>query len=235
MAAEGFSNSRKDVIKRALRYVEATGDPEAYTSELSRVFFLHLHQACDAFMDLFTLNTSKQQVGTKNAASTSSTTSVGAKGTSITTKSSTTLAPSSQKSVFGKAAEKLKTIKPSVETVTPSSSDKLSPDSSDIVDNSSSSAAGDLESLSYLVEWIQDQMSLFVLTLSRQVIYINITNYILLLIFFLVDSGGSSTTYRSCLGCIAVKSYANIHKGTFILLLESHNYIIIKIIYSLHQ
>ena len=53
IAAQGFSTGRKDVIRKALRYVEASGDAEGYTAELSRVFFAHLRDACHSFMDLF--------------------------------------------------------------------------------------------------------------------------------------------------------------------------------------
>lgn len=58
IAAQGFSTGRKDVIRKALRYVEASGDAEAYTEELSRVFFAHLKDACRSFMDLFSRKTS---------------------------------------------------------------------------------------------------------------------------------------------------------------------------------
>jgi hypothetical protein len=66
IAAQGFSTGRKDVIRKALRYVEASGDAEAYTEELSRVFFMHLKDACRSFMDLFS-HKAKASVGSAAA------------------------------------------------------------------------------------------------------------------------------------------------------------------------
>lgn len=57
MAAEGFAASQVDVIRRALRYVEAAGDTEIYTSELAKVFFYHLDDACRHFLALFSSGT----------------------------------------------------------------------------------------------------------------------------------------------------------------------------------
>lgn len=97
IAAQGFSTGQKDMIRKAMRYVEASGDVEKFTSELSRVFFSHLREACTSFMDLFSTS------GTK--------------------------------------------------------SDSLT----------STDEEGDMASLSYLVGWIQEQMSVFVTALARQI------------------------------------------------------------------
>lgn len=99
IAAQGFSTGQKDIIRKALRYVEASGDVEKFTSELSRVFFTHLREACTNFMELFSTS-----------------------GSAMKSDSSA-----------GEEEE------------------------------------GDMASLSYLVGWIQEQMSVFVAALARQV------------------------------------------------------------------
>eukprot|EP00603_Paraphysomonas_imperforata_P004474 CAMPEP_0114420236 /NCGR_PEP_ID=MMETSP0103-20121206/4451_1 /TAXON_ID=37642 ORGANISM="Paraphysomonas imperforata, Strain PA2" /NCGR_SAMPLE_ID=MMETSP0103 /ASSEMBLY_ACC=CAM_ASM_000201 /LENGTH=763 /DNA_ID=CAMNT_0001588705 /DNA_START=97 /DNA_END=2388 /DNA_ORIENTATION=+ len=108
LAAQGFATGRKDVIRKALRYVEASGDPAAFTAELSRVFFVNLRDACQSFLDLFSKPPSLQ------------------------------LASSSSPAVDG--------------------SDRLV-----MFDES------DVASLSYLVGWLQDQMTVFVSALARQI------------------------------------------------------------------
>lgn len=99
IAAQGFSTCQKDMIRKAMRYVEASGDVEKFTSELSRVFFSRLREACKSFMDLF----------------------------------STTAIKSDKDTVVSTDEE------------------------------------SDMASLSYLVGWIQEQMSVFVTALARQV------------------------------------------------------------------
>lgn len=117
IAAQGFSTGRKDMIRKAMRYVEASGDVEKFTAELSRVFFTHLKDACKSFMELFS-----------NSASSTSTTT-----TPLNNNNSNSLKNASE-------------------------------NRSDI-----NSQESDIGSLSYLVGWIQDQMSVFVAALARQV------------------------------------------------------------------
>jgi hypothetical protein len=112
IAAQGFSTGQKDIIRKALRYVEASGDVEKFTSELSRVFFSHLREACTNFMELFSTSGSTKSVGTGGG--------TGAAG------------------------------------------EKISPSVGEEEDS-------DMASLSYLVGWIQEQMSVFVAALARQV------------------------------------------------------------------
>lgn len=169
-AAEGFSNSRKDVIRKALRYVEASGDPEAYTAELSRVFFLHLHQACEAFMDLFnsplpaiSIPLTSNQPVSKTTATTNRKNATGSTSSAAISKPATaSLASSSGTS------SKTKSAVPSNPNVSGKTTDNSSQsaNSAPVVETSDSV---DIESLSYLVEWIQEQMAVFVATLARQV------------------------------------------------------------------
>lgn len=111
------------MIRKAMRYVEASGDVEKFTAELSRVFFTHLKDACKSFMELFSQNITT----TTNS-------------TSATPTASTTLSTTS----------------------TPKNLNQNN--STDI-----NSQESDMASLSYLVGWIQDQMSVFVAALARQV------------------------------------------------------------------
>jgi hypothetical protein len=89
-----------------MRCVEASGDVQKFTSELSRVFFTHLREACVSFMELFSTSTH----------------------------------------------------------TLPSKSDKEGGGGLSVSDEES-----DMASLSYLVGWIQEQMSVFVIALARQV------------------------------------------------------------------
>jgi hypothetical protein len=87
-----------------MRSVEASGDVEKFTAELSRVFFTHLREACTSFMELFS------------------------------TSPSATLPSKNDKELLSVHDE-----------------------------------GSDMASLSYLVGWIQEQMSVFVIALARQV------------------------------------------------------------------
>jgi hypothetical protein len=92
------------MIRKAMRSVEASGDVEKFTAELSRVFFTHLREACTSFMELFS------------------------------TSPSATLPSKNDKELLSVHDE-----------------------------------GSDMASLSYLVGWIQEQMSVFVIALARQV------------------------------------------------------------------
>ncbi len=123
------------MIRKAMRYVEASGDVEKFTAELSRVFFSHLCDACKSFMELFSQPTP-----------------------------SNITSPSKSKQKGGANPPNKETLKS--ESVTTTTQPFGPPGTiGELIDEDES----DMGSLSYLVGWIQEQMSVFVAALARQV------------------------------------------------------------------
>ena len=50
LAAQGFSSSQVDIVRRVMRDVEASGDPRSYTTAISKLFFSSLGKACSTFL-----------------------------------------------------------------------------------------------------------------------------------------------------------------------------------------
>ena len=62
-AADGFVKTQVELIRKALRSVDVSGDPGLYTTELSRVFFLCLERACKGFVELFSNSSINSEAG----------------------------------------------------------------------------------------------------------------------------------------------------------------------------
>jgi len=62
MAAEAFALAQKDIIRRVLRNVEASGDPFTYTSDLTKSFFSTLIETSESFFQLFSEHKDDPQI-----------------------------------------------------------------------------------------------------------------------------------------------------------------------------
>mmetsp|Transcript_165 Transcript_165/g.289 ORF Transcript_165/g.289 Transcript_165/m.289 type:complete len:830 (+) Transcript_165:163-2652(+) len=169
IAAQGFSTSRKDVIRKTLRYVEASGDAEAFTAELSRVFFMHLREACKSFIDLFAQNVTTPSQPVRPAGKYSNSAKHGA---FFATEDFEAVAAESKLTTSAPGVDGEYSPRPQAQFDDEDDDGwgEISPAALETSRVGSMNAnEKDMASLSYLIGWIQEQMAVFVTALARQI------------------------------------------------------------------